>query len=94
MPQWGAVERQPRVYDFSGYRAFVQVAKRMGLKLQAVMSFHACGANVGDTAQVPLPDWVLKVLLQPPFSRMAVLKRSTRHLPLRYDLNFGLTYAC
>ncbi len=61
MPQWGAVERQPRVYDFSGYRAFVQVAKRMGLKLQAVMSFHACGANVGDTAQVPLPAWVLKV---------------------------------
>ncbi len=61
VPQWGAVERQPRVYDFSGYRAFVQVAKRMGLKLQAVMSFHACGANVGDTAQVPLPAWVLKV---------------------------------
>ena len=49
------------MYDFSGYRAFVQVAKRMGLKLQAVMSFHACGANVGDTAQVPLPEWVLKV---------------------------------
>ena len=53
------------MYDFSGYRAFVRVAKSMGLKLQAVMSFHACGANVGDTAQVPLPDWVLKVRGRP-----------------------------
>ncbi len=30
-------------------------------QLQAVMSFHACGGNVGDTAQVPLPEWVLQV---------------------------------
>jgi beta-amylase len=70
MLQWGAVERQPRVYDFGGYRAFVRVAKSMGLKLQAVMSFHACGANVGDTAQVPLPDWVLKVRCRPIWQRI------------------------
>ena len=35
----------------------------LGLKLQAVMSFHACGGNVGDYAQVPLPKWVMKVRL-------------------------------
>ena len=25
------------------------------------MSFHACGGNVGDNAQIPLPQWVLQV---------------------------------
>jgi len=29
--------------------------------LQVVMSFHACGGNVGDNAQIPLPQWVLQV---------------------------------
>ena len=27
---------------------------------QAVMSFHACGPNVGDEVDVPLPSWVLE----------------------------------
>jgi beta-amylase len=59
--QWGAVERQPRRYDWSGYRQVFELVKSLGLKLQAVMSFHACGGNVGDYAQVPLPQWVIKV---------------------------------
>lgn len=33
--------------------------KQTGLKLQVVLSFHACGGNVGDTAHVPLPAWVV-----------------------------------
>ena len=37
------------------------MVKSTGLRIQAVMSFHACGGNVGDYAQVPLPEWVLKV---------------------------------
>ena len=59
--QWGAVERRPRQYDWSGYAQVFEAVKAAGLKLQAVMSFHACGGNVGDSAQVPLPPWVLKV---------------------------------
>ncbi len=59
--QWGAVERQPGRYDWSGYRQVIELIKSLGLKVQAVMSFHACGGNVGDSAQVPLPKWVLKV---------------------------------
>ena len=55
------MERQPEVYDFSGYRALLEVLKRQGLKMQAVMSFHACGGNVNDVAQISLPEWVLKV---------------------------------
>jgi Glycosyl hydrolase family 14 len=31
------------------------------LALQVVLSFHACGGNVNDVAQIPLPAWVLKV---------------------------------
>ena len=38
----------------------VQVAEH-GLKVQAVMSFHAAGGNVGDTCKIPLPKWVLHV---------------------------------
>lgn len=63
LSQWGAVEREPRQYDWSGYRALFEAAKRVGLKVQAVMSFHACGGNVGDSTQVPLPAWVLQVRL-------------------------------
>ena len=59
--QWGAVERQPGQYDWSGYQELFTMVKAKGLRIQAVMSFHACGGNVGDYAQVPLPDWVLKV---------------------------------
>ena len=37
-------------------------ARRHGLKVQAVMSFHAGGGNVGDGAtDIPLPPWVMKV---------------------------------
>lgn len=57
---WGAVERKPGHYDFGGYRALFEAANRMGLKVQAVMSFHACGGNVGDSTQIPLPQWVLQ----------------------------------
>ena len=59
--QWGAVERKPGVYDWSGYQELFDMVKTKGLRIQAVMSFHACGGNVGDYAQVPLPEWVLKV---------------------------------
>lgn len=57
---WGAVERQPGQYDWSGYQELFAMVKAKGLRIQAVMSFHACGGNVGDYAQVPLPDWVLQ----------------------------------
>jgi hypothetical protein len=59
--QWGAVERKPRRYNWSGYRQLFALVRALGLKLQVVLSFHACGGNVGDNAQIPLPQWVLKV---------------------------------
>lgn len=56
---WGAVERRPRRYDWSGYRQLFDLVASLGLKLQVVMAFHACGGNVGDNAEVPLPAWVV-----------------------------------
>jgi hypothetical protein len=40
--------------------ALVKMVHAMGLKVQAVMSFHACGGNVGDSCLVSLPYWVLQ----------------------------------
>lgn len=47
---WGLVERDsPGQYNWSGYNELLEMAKKHGLKVQAVMSFHQCGGNVGDS---------------------------------------------
>lgn len=47
---WGLVERdQPGQYNWGGYAELLEMAKRHGLKVQTVMSFHQCGGNVGDS---------------------------------------------
>lgn len=57
---WGIVEREgPHTYDWAAYRELVGMVRDAGLKLQAVMSFHQCGGNVGDHCMIPLPPWVL-----------------------------------
>eukprot|EP00245_Coleochaete_scutata_P005584 TRINITY_DN19248_c0_g1_i1.p1 TRINITY_DN19248_c0_g1~~TRINITY_DN19248_c0_g1_i1.p1 ORF type:complete len:656 (+),score=81.79 TRINITY_DN19248_c0_g1_i1:376-2343(+) len=59
---WGVVERGgPRQYDWTAYKELIQLVKRSHLKVQAVMSFHACGGNVNDTYSIPLPPWVLEI---------------------------------
>lgn len=59
--QWCAIERAPRQYVWTGYKQLFEMVRACGLKLQVVLSFHACGGNVGDMVQVPLPAWVLQV---------------------------------
>lgn len=47
---WGLVEREaPGAYNWGGYVELMEMAKKHGLKVQAVMSFHQCGGNVGDS---------------------------------------------
>lgn len=47
---WGLVEREsPGAYNWGGYNELLEMAKKIGLKVQAVMSFHQCGGNVGDS---------------------------------------------
>ncbi|KAL5573219.1 hypothetical protein UlMin_022816 [Ulmus minor] len=56
---WGIVESKgPKQYDWSGYRSLFQLVQECGLKLQAIMSFHQCGGNVGDVVYIPIPQWV------------------------------------
>eukprot|EP00253_Pinus_taeda_P016413 PITA_16413 len=58
---WGLVEKDgPGNYNWSGYKELVDMVSKHGLKLQAVMAFHQCGGNVGDTRNIPLPGWVLE----------------------------------
>ncbi|CAI0383192.1 unnamed protein product [Linum tenue] len=58
---WGLVERDaPGVYNWGGYSDLLEMAQRHGLKVQAVMSFHQCGGNVGDSCNIPLPNWVVE----------------------------------
>lgn len=59
---WGIVGSQgPKQYDWTAYRNLFQLVQDCGLKLQAIMSFHQCGGNIGDVDNIPLPQWVLKI---------------------------------
>lgn len=58
---WGLVEGDaPGAYNWGGYNELMEMAKKHGLKVQAVMSFHQCGGNVGDSCNIPLPRWVVE----------------------------------
>lgn len=58
---WGLVEKdRPGEYDWRGYTDLMEMAAKHGLKVQAVMSFHQCGGNVGDSCTIPLPHWVVE----------------------------------
>lgn len=59
---WGIVERAgPQQYDFAAYKRLFHKVAAAGLKVQAVMSFHAAGGNVGDTCKIPLPKWLHEI---------------------------------
>lgn len=59
---WGICERRaPRDYDFTAYKRLFRMVSDAGLKIQAVLSFHAAGSNVGDTCKIPLPEWLLEI---------------------------------
>ncbi|XP_060189145.1 beta-amylase-like isoform X2 [Lycium barbarum] len=59
---WGIVEaNSPRQYNWSAYRSLFQLVQKTGLKIQAIMSFHQCGGNIGDDVFIPIPKWVLAI---------------------------------
>ncbi|KAF7132106.1 hypothetical protein RHSIM_Rhsim09G0044200 [Rhododendron simsii] len=64
---WGLVEREaPGEYNWGGYVELMEMAKKHGLKVQAVMSFHQCGGNVGDSCTIPLPKWAVEEIDKDP----------------------------
>ncbi|CAA3027576.1 beta-amylase isoform X2 [Olea europaea subsp. europaea] len=59
---WGIVEAKgPKQYDWSSYRKLFQLVQNCGLKIQAIMSFHQCGGNIGDAVYIPIPHWILAI---------------------------------
>ncbi|CAN6219112.1 unnamed protein product [Urochloa humidicola] len=59
---WGIVEGAgPCRYEWRAYRELFGIVQAEGLKLQVIMSFHACGGNVGDAVTIPIPRWVREV---------------------------------
>ena len=76
---WGIVEHAgPRRYDFSAYKRLFDRIAASGLKVQAVMSFHAAGGNVGDTCNISLPRWVVRPLPRRLDGDIACGAKSTR----------------
>ncbi|KAI4303935.1 hypothetical protein MLD38_039512 [Melastoma candidum] len=64
---WGLVERdEAGRYEWGGYEELLDMAAKNGLKVQAVMSFHQCGGNVGDSCFIPLPKWVVEEMDKDP----------------------------
>lgn len=44
---WGIVERKgPKMYNWKPYQELFEMCKKIGLKIEPVMSFHQCGGNV------------------------------------------------
>ncbi|KAJ4950234.1 hypothetical protein NE237_027066 [Protea cynaroides] len=77
---WGLVEKDgPLNYNWNGYLELIQMAQRHGLKVQAVMSFHQCGGNVGDSCSIPLPPWTLEEISKNP--DLVYTDRSSRRNP-------------
>lgn len=59
---WGIVEAKgPKQYDWSSYIKLFDLVQECGLRIQAIMSFHQCGGNIGDVVCIPIPDWILAV---------------------------------
>lgn len=56
---WGICEPAPGAYDFSRVTALATRCAGLGLAVQATMSFHQCGGNIGDSVTIPLPAWAL-----------------------------------
>ncbi|MED6220522.1 hypothetical protein PIB30_045585 [Stylosanthes scabra] len=64
---WGIVERkEPRVYDWRGYRELIMMASMCGLKVRAVLAFHQYGTGTDDPNRIPLPLWVLDEINKDP----------------------------
>lgn len=61
---WGLVETEPGVFDWSYYDHVLACIESANLEWVPIMSFHACGPNVGDAYRQPVPAWAWSRLQQ------------------------------
>jgi len=85
---WSIAEKYPGKYDWSDYDPILIVLKELGLKVQAVMSFHVCGECDGDEAYVPLPQFVTNLAKTNP----SILFLDERGVPSYECLSFGVDH--
>ncbi|KAH0794246.1 putative beta-amylase [Histomonas meleagridis] len=81
---WGICEQAQKSYKFTGYRTVFDMLKNKGLKIIPVMSFHRCGGNVGDSCNIPIPDFVFQGSIQPYFVDLFGNKDS-EYISFAYD---------
>ena len=56
---WGYVEYSAdQTFDWSYYINYANAVRSSGLKWIPIMSTHACGGNVGDNVNIPIPSWL------------------------------------
>jgi len=58
---WGICEPAPCAYQFGAALELCSLLRTNGLQLQATMSFHQCGGNIGDPVYIPIPSWAMSV---------------------------------
>jgi beta-amylase len=55
---WGKVETADQRFSWGYYDTIFQKITARGLAIVPILSFHQCGGNVGDTCNIPVPNWV------------------------------------
>lgn len=55
---WGLIEPRKGEFDFSYIDKLADHIEKAGLRWIPILSFHECGGNIGDTVNIPLPEWV------------------------------------
>jgi len=56
---WGLVQKAgPESFDWAYYDRVLEVLSETQLNWIPILSTHACGGNVGDNCNIPLPEWV------------------------------------
>lgn len=55
---WGLIEPSDGEFNFSHYDRIADAIQRAGLKWVPILSFHQCGGNVGDTVNIPIPEYL------------------------------------
>ena len=58
---WGLVEMTDEKFDWYPYQEIFNMITAEGLQIQAIMSFHACGGNVGDNVNISIPSWIWSI---------------------------------
>ena len=81
---WGLVETSPRKYKWDGYDQVFHVLREKGLKIVAVLSFHQCKGNIGDTVEITIPKFVFQGDVKPYFVDKFG-KKDNEYISFSYD---------